>query len=352
MRRSSAFLLALTVLICAGSAQQAQEPHAFHLEGDYPFTHDPSIAKDGATYYVFATGKAPEGGQFPIRCSEDLQYWRRCGHVFDSIPQWVHERSPGTEELWAPDISYSHGMYRLYYAYSLFGVNTSGIGLALNKTLDPKSPDYKWVDQGLVLESKQSDDYNAIDPNYIEDAHGNAWLSFGSFWGGIKMRALDAATGELSAKNTQLYSLAARVKPEHPAPQKFDPEHPTLPPNWQAIEAPFIVSHAGYYYLFVSFDLCCRGVRSTYHTMVGRSRSVTGPYVDKDGKPMAQGGGSLLLGPNQRWLGPGGESLLHLADGSDIIVFHAYDAKTGRPALQISTVVWKDGWPLAALGTE
>ncbi len=336
----------------AQATADTQVPHAYSLEGDYPMTHDPSIAKDGGTYYVFATGKAPEGGQFPMRCSEDLRHWRRCGHVFDAIPQWVQQKSPGTKELWAPDISYTHGMYRLYYAYSLFGVNTSGIGLAINKTLDAKSPEYKWVDQGLVLESKASDDFNAIDPNYIEDGQGKAWLSFGSFWNGIKMRALDAATGMTSAKDTQTYSLAARAKPEHPAPQKFDPEHPTLPPNWQAIEAPFILPHGGYYYLFVSYDLCCRGTRSTYHTMVGRSRSVTGPYMDKEGKPMAQGGGSLLLEANSRWLGPGGESLLHLADGSDIIVFHAYDATTGRPALQISSIAWKDGWPSAALGTQ
>ena len=355
MRRSAVLLLSFLISAGSASAQTAaapQTPHAYHLEGDYAFTHDPSIAKDGDTYYVFATGKAPEGGQFPIRCSEDLEHWRRCGHVFDVIPQWVQERSPGTKELWAPDISYSHGMYRLYYAYSLFGVNTSGIGLVLNKTLDPKSPSYKWMDQGLILDSKASDEFNAIDPNYVEDEHGNAWLSFGSFWSGIKMRALDAGTGKLSMKDTKLYSLATRAKPAQPAPQKFDPEHPTLPPDWQAIEAPFILPHGGYFYLFVSYDLCCRGTRSTYHTMVGRSRSVTGPYTDQDGKPMQQGGGSLLLGANERWLGPGGESLLHLADGSDIIVVHAYDAKTGRPALQISSIAWKDGWPSAALGTE
>jgi arabinan endo-1,5-alpha-L-arabinosidase len=275
-----------------------------------------------------------------------------CGHVFDAIPQWVQQRSPGTKELWAPDISYEHGEYRLYYAYSLFGVNTSGIGLATNKTLDRKSPNYQWVDKGLVLESKATDDFNAIDPNYVEDAKHQAWLSFGSFWGGIKMRALDAATGMLSKTDTKVYSLASRVKPDHPAPQKFDPEHPTLPPDWQAIEAPFIVPHGGFYYLFVSFDLCCRGTRSTYHTMVGRARSVTGPYVDQAGLPMTQGGGTLLLGPNKRWLGPGGESVLRESDGSDIIVFHAYDSTTGRPSLQISTLVWKDGWPVAALGEE
>jgi arabinan endo-1,5-alpha-L-arabinosidase len=339
-------------LLALGAGVTAQAPRVYHLQGDYPFTHDPSIAKDGATYYVFATGKAPGGGQFAVRCSEDLEHWRMCGHVFDAIPQWIHERSPGTTDLWAPDISLEHGEYRLYYAYSLFGKNTSGIALATNKTLDFKSPDYKWVDHGLVLESKAEDDFNAIDPNYIEDAHHHAWLSFGSFWGGIKMRALDAVTEMLSKSDSKLYSLATRLRPEHPAPQKFDPKHPTLPPDWQAIEAPFIVSHHGFYYLFVSFDLCCRGTRSNYRTMVGRSKSVTGPYLDKAGIPLLQGGGTLLLGPNQRWLGPGGESILHQADGSDLIVFHAYDATTGRPALQISSLVWRDGWPVAALGEE
>ncbi|HTJ30930.1 MAG TPA: arabinan endo-1,5-alpha-L-arabinosidase [Acidobacteriaceae bacterium] len=333
-------------------AARAQQPHALALQGDFWFTHDPSIAKDGSTYYVFATGKAPGGGQFALRCSEDLTHWRMCGHVFDAIPQWIQERSPETKDLWAPDISFTHGEYRLYYAYSLFGKNLSGIALATNKTLDPKSPDYKWVDKGLVLESKASDDFNAIDPNYVEDEKHQAWLTFGSFWSGIKMRALNAETGMLSGSDQNLYALASRIKPANVPAQKFDPEHPTVPPDWEAIEATFIVAHGGYYYLFVSFDLCCRGTRSTYRTMVGRSHSVVGPYVDKDGKPMLEGGGSLLLGPNQRWLGPGGESILRQQDGKDLIVFHAYDAKTGKPALQISTIVWRDRWPVAALGDQ
>jgi arabinan endo-1,5-alpha-L-arabinosidase len=346
----SRFLVATLLALSVGG--RAQTPRVYHLEGDYASTHDPSIARDGSTYYVFATGKAPGGGQLAVRCSEDLEHWRLCGHVFEAIPQWIQDRSPDTKDLWAPDISFEHGEYRLYYAYSLFGRNTSGIGLATNKTLDSKRADYKWVDRGLVLESKATDDFNAIDPNYIEDAKHHAWMSFGSFWSGIKMRALDASTGMLSKSDTKLYSLAARVEPEHPTPQKFDPEHPNLPANWQAIEAPFIVSHGGYYYLFVSFDLCCRGLKSTYKTMVGRSKSIIGPYLDKTGTAMMQGGGTLLLGPNKRWLGPGGESVLHQANGTDLIVFHAYDATTGRPALQISELAWRDGWPVAALGEE
>lgn len=135
-------------------------------------------------------------------------------------------------------------------------------------------------------------------------------------------------------------------------PPNATPVKPGLPPDWQAIEAPFIVRHGAYYYLFVSFDLCCRGTKSTYRTMVGRSRAVTGPYVDKSGKPMMEGGASLLLHANARWLGPGGESVLMQKHGPDLIVFHAYDAKTGRPSMQLSTLTWRDGWPEAALGTE
>jgi arabinan endo-1,5-alpha-L-arabinosidase len=324
-------------------AAHAEGPKAYQLTGDAQGTHDPSIMKEGQTWYVFATGKAPGGGQFAVRCSHDLKDWKLCGHVFDSIPNWIRQRSPGTEELWAPDISYVDHEYRLYYAYSLFGKNTSGIALAVNKTLDSTAPGYKWVDKGLVLESKAEDNFNAIDPNLVLDKQGQAWLSFGSFWDGIKMRKLDS-DGKLSKSDTKLYSLARRAKPQDAAPAP-----PNLPPNWEAIEAPFIVHHGDFFYLFTSWDLCCRGTKSTYKTMVGRSKEVTGPYVDEGGKLLTEGGGSPLLLPNDRWLGPGGESLLMDPKGTDIIVFHAYDATTGKPSLQISTIDWTDNWPHAAL---
>ncbi|HEY2861138.1 MAG TPA: arabinan endo-1,5-alpha-L-arabinosidase, partial [Terracidiphilus sp.] len=323
----------------------AQKPEALKLTGDYPGTHDPSIGREGDQYYVFATGFAPGGGQIAIRCSSDLLDWKRCGKVFDKVPDWIRKASPKTRDLWAPDISFFNGKYHLYYAFSSFGSNVSGIALATNETLDPKSPKYEWKDEGLVLQSAAEDDFNAIDPNIVLDKHGTPWLSFGSFWSGIKMRRLDAATGKPVAADSQLYSLAKRHKPDNAAPSK-----PGLPPDWQAVEAPFIVHHGDYYYLFASFDLCCRGTHSTYHTVVGRSKMVTGPYVDEDGKPMTDGGGTTLLAANERWLGPGGGSVLQRKEG-DIIVFHAYDAVTGKPALQISTLTWKSGWPHAALGT-
>ena len=349
MRRSVCRLF-WGVLLTAASAAFAQNaaPSALHLEGDVAQTHDPSIARDGTTYYVFATGKAPGGGQLPIRCSDDLHRWRLCGRVFDQAPVWIRQTSPGTEDLWAPDISFSHGEYRLYYAYSLFGKNLSGIALATNKTLDPSRPDYRWMDKGLVLKSTAADDFNAIDPATIEDNSGRLWLAFGSFWSGIKMRELDPATGKLLASNARIYDLAARLKPADAAPAK-----PGLPPDYQAVEAPFVIAHDGYFYLFVSWDLCCRGTRSTYHTMVGRSRSVTGPYLDRAGRSMAEGGGSPLIERNGVWLGPGGESaLLQAPGGPDLLVFHAYSATTGRPQLQISTIGWSDGWPMVALSTE
>jgi arabinan endo-1,5-alpha-L-arabinosidase len=327
------------------AAAFCQSPQSFTLSGDYQLTHDPSIAREGDTYYVFATGKAPAGGQFAIRCSHNLTEWKLCGQVFNEIPAWIRTASPQTKELWAPDISYFHGRFHLYYAYSAFGVNTSGIALATNETLDPSSPKYAWKDEGLVLKSTEADNFNAIDPNIVLDESGRPWLSFGSFWSGIKMRRIDAATGKADAADATLYSLASRVRPKNAEPAK-----PGLPPDWEAIEAPFIVRHGQFYYLFVSFDLCCRGTRSTYRVMVGRSERVTGPYLDADGKPMLQGGGTELLKGNGRWLGPGGESILERAEG-DIIVFHAYDAVSGKPALQISTLVWTDGWPHASLGT-
>ena len=340
---------ALSAQHAATAPSQVIPAQVIKVEGDVQGTHDPSIIQDGDTWYLFATTTEPHAaGELPIRCSPDLHKWQRCGYVLPGIPDWIRNASPKTRNLWAPDISYFDGLFHLYYAYSAFGVNTSGIALLTNKTLDQKNPQYHWEDRGLVLESKATDDYNAIDPNLVLDASGQAWLSFGSFWGGIKMRKLDRKTGKLATDDTKLYAVASRARPDNPPPAP-----PGLPANWQAIEAPFIVLHSdphdgAYYYLFVSFDLCCRGTKSTYKTMVGRARKVTGPYLDKTSKPMSEGGGSPLLAANQRWLGPGGESVL-LGKDRDIIVFHAYDATTGRPSLQISTLTWRDGWPEAAL---
>ncbi len=160
---------------------------------------------------------------------------------------------------------------------------------------------------------------------------GQPWLSFGSFWGGIKLRKLDPATGLLDAKDQTLYALASRPRTAG-APG--------------AVEAPFIIRRGGYYYLFVSFDFCCRGSDSTYNVRVGRARRVTGPYTDRNGTDMRDGGGTLVVASGTRWRGPGHCALLQDKDGSKL-VYHAYDAeRQGTPTLRISPLVWDAaGWP-------
>lgn len=312
------------------------EPQVLELDGDLR-VHDPVIIRGSDRYYIFSTGGGRRsGGIIPIRCSKDLYSWSLCGHVFDRLPEWCSKEIPGTRGAWAPDISYYNDKYHLYYSVSTFGKNNSAIGLVTNITLDPNNPDYKWVDQGLVVRSYQGkDDWNAIDGNLVIEDEDNIWLCWGSFWSGIKMRRIDPATGKLSTDDTTLYSLSSRPRAQ---------EHQT-PPVEGAVEAPFIIRHGKYWYLFVSFDFCCRGPKSTYNVVVGRSRKVTGPYMDKEGKPMAEGGGSLVIeATTPNWRGPGHPAVLQEPSG-DYLLFHAYHGKTGRSELKISTIVWENGWP-------
>lgn len=339
----------LAILLLIGAACGAQQ---ISVSGEVQGIHDPSsIVKDGNTWYIFSTKTDPkQNGELPIHCSNDLQVWSACGFVLHEKPKWITEASPATKELWAPDISYFNGAWHLYYAYSAFGVNTSGIALLTNRTLDQHSPDYRWVDEGLVLKSVKTDPYNAIDPNFALDAKGNPWLSFGSFWTGIQIVRLDSKSGKRDSHDSRIYALASRRKPENPPAQKIDPEHPDVPPDWQAIEAPFIVRHGGHYYLFVSWDLCCRGVKSDYKVVVGRSREITGPYVDAKGQPMLTGGGTLVVSNGEGFNAAGGESVAEI-QGKELLVFHAYDDKTGAPSLKIETLDWSSGWPTVHHGS-
>jgi arabinan endo-1,5-alpha-L-arabinosidase len=338
----SGVTMSLVILVaglgCQSTMTPPQEPELLPLQGNLG-VHDPVIIREGDTFYVFCTGGGRRSGVTPIRCSKDMYNWTLCGHVFEQLPEWATQEIPRARGAWAPDISYYNGKYHLYYSVSTFGRNDSAIGLATNMTLDPNSPDYKWVDQGMVVRSREGeDDFNAIDGNLVIKDERNVWLCWGSFWGGIMMRRIDPDTGKLSAEDTTMYRLASRAREE---------EHQT-PPVEGAIEAPFIIRHGRYWYLFASYDFCCRGARSTYNIRVGRSRRVTGPYVDRDGKPMAEGGGTMVLeSTTGAWRGPGHQAVLQDQSG-DYLVFHAYSAANGRSQLHISTIVWEDGWPRVA----
>src|SRR5690606_21510965 len=173
------------------------------------------------------------------------------------------------------------------------------IGVATNTTLDPKDKNYKWVDQGIVIQSLPNRDmWNAIDPNLVFDENNTPWLSFGSFWEGLKLVKLNRDLKSI-AQPQEWYTIAKRKRTFELADSD---------PGDGALEAPFIFKKNGYYYQFLSWDLCCRGEKSTYKVVVGRSKNVTGPYVDKEGKLLTNGGGTLLIEGNENWFGAGHNS--------------------------------------------
>ena len=187
-----------------------------------------------------------------------------------------------------------------------------------------------------MVASTSTDDFNAIDPNFIADRDGRHWLALGSFWSGLKLFELDRTTGKLLRPGEAPIPISRRPAPVGgPAP----------------VEAPFIIDHGGWYWLLASYDYCCKGVNSTYYTVAGRAKAVTGPYLGKDGSAMMQGGGTIILRADleekQRFRGPGHAGAFRDRDGTDYIVYHAYDReKNGMPTLRIAPIRWAaDGWP-------
>jgi len=311
------------------TAESTIVPETVELSGDLRHVHDPAVVEAHGRYYLYSTG-----GGIQWRSSPDRTDWRYRGDVLGGVPPWAEAITEG--DLWAPDIAYFDGEYHLYYSASTFGSGRSAIGVATSPVLSPDSADYGWVDQGKVVESFEPDPYNAIDPNIIRDEQGRVWMAFGS-WNdtGIRMRRINPETGMPSSKDETFYSLANRPDADE-----------------NAIEAPYIIRRKGFYYLFVSFDHCCQGADSDYNIRVGRSESVTGPYVDKSGTEMTEGGGTLVLDGWDGWSGPGHNSVLQY-DGETFLVYHAYSgANDGTPALRISPLEWRDGWPLVPMRAD
>jgi arabinan endo-1,5-alpha-L-arabinosidase len=297
----------------------------------YVFVHDPSMTKEGSTWYLFSTGD-PQGvvdnGNIQVRESTNLTTWRLVGSVFHNIPSWIGPKLGGAiPNLWSPDISYFAGVYHLYYAASSFGSNTSLIALATSPTLDPASPRYHWTDKGEVFSSNPADSYNAIDPALASGPGGSKWLLFGSFWSGIKLVQLNPASGTPIAP-LKLFSLSETTAPD-------------------AEEGAYLVAHGGYYYLFVSSGACCKGIGSSYQVIVGRSAHITGPYVDPNGTLMTSGGGMELLGSDEGMIGPGSASV-YVGSTGDLIDYHYYDAwVNGDPWVQVRQLLWTSaGWPV------
>ncbi len=313
-------------------------PTADPLLGDVIPVHDPSITRraDG-TYVVFTTDLPFLNSPHFLkqRCSADLVTWAACGYVFDTMPAWVKAEFPDAVGLWAPDISWFGGLYHLYYAVSTLGSQHSAIGVATNRTLDPNDPQYEWVDGGEVLASSAGADFNAIDPNVLVDSTGtetHVWLNYGSFWGGLYQQELDPTSGRLMPGAVP-YHLA-----QQPAAANG------------AMEGAAMIAHNGWYYLFASVGICCNIPieQDTYQQIVGRSRSVHGPFLAQDGTDLLQGGGTVLLTSDSNWLAPGGGSLWQSADGGQtLLTFHALErSQNGALALWVEPVTWKNDWPV------
>ncbi|MES2486704.1 MAG: family 43 glycosylhydrolase [Bacteroidota bacterium] len=304
-----------------------------------PGVHDPVMAKEGDTYYVYGTGPG-----ISTLYSKDMKTWTEGKPVFETTPAWVLEALPHFKgDIWAPDIIFYQGQYHIFYACNATpGKPDAAIGHATTPTLNQKSPNYKWTDQGKIVQSVMGrDQWQAIDATVIVDDAGTPWFVFGSFWDGIK--AVKMTKDMMKFAHPEEWHTIAR-RPTSQKPYNYGLED-------SQIEGAFVYRHGDYYYLFASFDMCCRGVNSNYHVVVGRSKSVTGPYVDKAGYDMIDGNGTdFAIGDGVKYAALGHNSVYNI-EGKEYFVAHGYSIPDGGASkLIITELKWDaNGWPLIQL---
>ena len=268
--------------------------------------HDPStIARCNAKFYTYGTGGSS-------LVSDDGWTWRR--------------GAPLPRRGLAPDVIHLGNRYYVYVAANIGAQPKAAINMIWSKTLDPDSPDYKWEEGGVVASSDGVEDSNAIDPGvFLDPNDGRLWLVYGSYFGYIRLVELDPKTGKRLNPNDTPRNLAINC------------------------EASDMIYHDGWFYLLATHGSCCRGADSGYNIRMGRSRKVTGPFLDHEGIDMIQGGGKLFAGSGGRAIGPGHFGLLDLGDGVQRFSLH-YEAdldRGGASVLDIRPLLWLDGWPVA-----
>jgi len=285
--------------------------------------HDPStVIVQAGHYYTYGTGNG-----LPILVSDDGWTWRRAGSLMSAVPG----SKPGPEVLarggnntWAPDVIHIGDQYFIYYSAPATQPR-SAIGLLVGRTLDPASPDYRWADRGPVVWSDGIEDSNAIDPGVLLDPDGRLWLTYGSYFGYIRLVELDPKSGLRRYPDRKPTNIAINS------------------------EASILINHDGWYYLLVTHGSCCQGANSTYNIRMGRSRNVTGPYLDNMGIDMIEGGGKSFAASRGRHVGPGHFGRLDLGDGVEKFSLH-YESdldRGGISVLDIRPLLWRDGWPVA-----
>ena len=320
-------LCLLFLLFCFASCAPKRAGVAAVLSGEYAWTHDPSrIIKCNNTYFLYHTGD-----KIGMKYSSDGLNWKKGPPVLASIPAWARQAVPNSkgDNVWAPDVIQVDGKYLLFWSLSTFGSKISVTGLVTSPTLDPESPNYKWTDQGLVLASTRESDFNAIDAGPILTAQNELWLSIGS-WnrGGIKLVKLDRKTYK---PITAPLTIAAG--------QGLGPE------------APYLHQRQNWFYLFENEGTCCAGMNSTYNIRVGRSKTIQGPYLDKEGRDLAKGGGTLFMGTEGEIIGPGHVGIFEEGGPEPLerLTFHFYNSRSnGVPTLGMYGLSWDaQGWPRA-----
>ncbi|MGJ5640595.1 arabinan endo-1,5-alpha-L-arabinosidase [Formosa sp. S-31] len=331
-------------LICC-NLLQAQDAVGTNEQGDPPFNatnpyvHDPVMAKDGDTYYVFGTGVG-----ISVMSSKDLKTWKKEPPVFNTVPEWTKEALPGFgNHIWAPDIMYYQGLYHLFYSCNAMpGKPHAAIGHATTPTLNPKGKNFKWTDHGKIVQSVMGrDTWQAIDANAIVDESGTPWLAFGSFWDGIKLVKLKQDMSGLVWPQ-EWHTLARRPSTQKPYDYELTDSQ---------IEAAFLFKKGEYYYLFVSLDMCCRGVNSDYKIAVGRSKQITGPYLNRVGFDMLEGNSTVIAVGDGKTFAALGHNSVYTIDGKDYLFAHGYSIPNkGESKLIITEIIWdKDGWPVIDL---
>lgn len=332
----------------ARSASTAQEwtitvtsdlayPLPLGVAGTGTAVHDPNMIEDSSgTFWLYGTHNT-------LASSTDMVNFTALstGDISPDFSWWASKNTTGTNgrtDIWAPSVMYANGKYYQYYSIPIYdtpskaGTNQGAEAvIALATATSPNGP---WTDAGQIIASCGTTSgcattFNAIDPAPYIDASGKWWLTFGSWEDGAHVLQLDPATGLRLTSNTTLYNVAKRSAGE---------------------EGPFIFPYAAggtqYYYYFAPINVCCNGTASTYRIVVGRSTSPTGPFLDRGGLDLMDGGGTILLSSHGAIYGPGGQSVMTV--GSKVLlVYHYYDgANNGAPKLGLNYMSFdSDGWP-------